>query len=44
VGAGGVLTGLLKSIEPRVKGMKFGEAADWPKIQEEFAAVAADKK
>jgi [acyl-carrier-protein] S-malonyltransferase len=44
VGAGGVLTSLLKSIEPRVKGMKFGEAADWPKIQEEFAAVAADKK
>ena len=28
VGAGGVLTGLLRNIEPSLKGMKFGESAD----------------
>jgi [acyl-carrier-protein] S-malonyltransferase len=28
VGAGGVLTGLLRNIEPSAKGLKFGEAAD----------------
>lgn len=32
VGAGGVLTGLLKNIDPSLTGMKFGEAADWEKL------------
>ena len=32
VGAGGVLTGLLKNIDPALKGVKFGEADDWQKI------------
>ncbi len=32
VGAGGVLTGLLKSIDPALKGVKFGEADDWDKL------------
>jgi [acyl-carrier-protein] S-malonyltransferase len=36
VGAGGVLTGLLKSIDPKVTGMKFGEPADWQKVRQEF--------
>lgn len=31
-GAGAVLTGLLKSIEPGVQGWKFGEPGDWDKI------------
>ena len=31
-GAGAVITGLLKSIEPGVQGFKFGEPADWEKI------------
>jgi [acyl-carrier-protein] S-malonyltransferase len=34
VGAGGVLTGLLRSIDPSVKGFKFGEAEDWEKLNE----------
>ncbi len=34
VGAGGVLTGLLRSIEPSVKGFKFGESEDWEKLNE----------
>lgn len=29
VGAGGVLTGLLRSIAPSLKGRRFGEASDW---------------
>ena len=33
VGPGGVLTGLLRSIDPSLKGIKFGEAADVEKIQ-----------
>jgi [acyl-carrier-protein] S-malonyltransferase len=33
VGPGGVLTGLLRSIEPELRGIKFGEAADVEKIQ-----------
>ena len=37
VGAGGVLTGLLKSIEPGIAGVRIGEAADWEKLS---AAVA----
>ena len=32
VGAGGVLTGLLRNIDPVVTGLKFGEAADWEKL------------
>src|SRR5271154_259631 len=32
VGAGGVLTGLLKSIDSSLAGAKFGEAVDWEKI------------
>jgi [acyl-carrier-protein] S-malonyltransferase len=32
VGAGGVLTGLLRNIDPAVGGVKFGEAADWEKL------------
>jgi [acyl-carrier-protein] S-malonyltransferase len=32
VGAGAVLTGLLKNIDSTVKGFKFGEPADWEKI------------
>jgi [acyl-carrier-protein] S-malonyltransferase len=32
VGAGGVLTGLLRNIDPSLAGVKFGEAADWDKI------------
>ena len=32
VGAGGVLTGLLRNIDPTVAGFKFGEAADWEKL------------
>jgi [acyl-carrier-protein] S-malonyltransferase len=30
VGAGGVLTGLLRNIDPNLQGLRFGEAADWP--------------
>jgi len=33
VGAGGVLTGLLRNIDPNLKGVKFGEAEDWEKLQ-----------
>jgi len=32
VGAGGVLTGLLRSIEPSLRGLKCGEAADLEKL------------
>jgi [acyl-carrier-protein] S-malonyltransferase len=32
VGAGGVLTGLLRNINPSLEGFKFGEAEDWEKI------------
>jgi [acyl-carrier-protein] S-malonyltransferase len=32
VGAGSVLTGLLRSIDPALTGAKFGEAADWDKV------------
>jgi [acyl-carrier-protein] S-malonyltransferase len=32
VGAGGVLTGLLRSIDATVSGVRFGEAADWEKV------------
>jgi [acyl-carrier-protein] S-malonyltransferase len=32
VGAGGVLTGLLRNIDASLTGVKFGEAADWEKL------------
>jgi [acyl-carrier-protein] S-malonyltransferase len=32
VGAGGVLTGLLKNIDASLSGVKFGEATDWEKL------------
>jgi [acyl-carrier-protein] S-malonyltransferase len=32
VGPGGVLTGLLRNIDPALSGAKFGEAADWEKL------------
>jgi [acyl-carrier-protein] S-malonyltransferase len=32
VGAGGVLTGLLKNIDSSLTGAKFGEAGDWEKL------------
>jgi [acyl-carrier-protein] S-malonyltransferase len=32
VGPGALLTGLLKSIDPAIEAIKFGEAADWAKI------------
>jgi [acyl-carrier-protein] S-malonyltransferase len=33
VGAGGVLTGLLRNIDPALTGLKFGEAGDWDKVK-----------
>jgi [acyl-carrier-protein] S-malonyltransferase len=33
VGAGGVLTGLLRNIDPALHGVKFGEPADLEKIR-----------
>jgi [acyl-carrier-protein] S-malonyltransferase len=33
VGAGGVLTGLLRNIDPTLQGRKFGEASDWAKLE-----------
>ncbi|HEY7333992.1 MAG TPA: ACP S-malonyltransferase [Bryobacteraceae bacterium] len=33
VGPGSVLTGLLRNIDPALEGKKFGEAADWLKLQ-----------
>jgi [acyl-carrier-protein] S-malonyltransferase len=32
VGAGAVLTGLLRNIQPEITGAKFGEASDWEKL------------
>jgi len=32
VGAGAVLTGLLRNIDPALTGVKFGEAEDWDKV------------
>jgi [acyl-carrier-protein] S-malonyltransferase len=32
VGAGGVLTGLLKNIDSSLRGARFGEAGDWDKL------------
>jgi [acyl-carrier-protein] S-malonyltransferase len=37
VGAGGVLTGLLRGIDPSVEGFKFGEAEDWEKLSAALA-------
>jgi [acyl-carrier-protein] S-malonyltransferase len=36
VGPGTVLTGLVRNIEPSVKGFRFGEAEEWEKINEAF--------
>ncbi len=33
VGAGGVLTSLLRNIDPALTGVKFGEADDWDKVK-----------
>jgi [acyl-carrier-protein] S-malonyltransferase len=33
VGAGGVLTGLLRNIDPSLTGLKFGEASDWDRVK-----------
>jgi [acyl-carrier-protein] S-malonyltransferase len=33
VGAGSVLTGLLRNIDPALTGVKFGEAQDWDKVK-----------
>jgi [acyl-carrier-protein] S-malonyltransferase len=33
VGGGGVLTGLLRNIDPTLRGRKFGEASDWAKLE-----------
>jgi [acyl-carrier-protein] S-malonyltransferase len=41
VGAGGVLTGLLKNIDASLTGAKFGEAADWEKLSAASAKGAA---
>jgi [acyl-carrier-protein] S-malonyltransferase len=38
VGAGAVLTGLLRNIDPALIGIKFGEAADWDKLAASAAA------
>ncbi len=38
VGAGSVLTGLVKSIEPAIPVFKFGDAADWEKVEAGLAA------
>lgn len=37
VGAGNVLTGLLRSIDPALKAVKFGEAEDWQKLDAALA-------
>ena len=36
VGAGAVLTGLLKHIDPALSGFKFGQTSDWEKIQASY--------
>lgn len=38
VGAGSVLTNLLKSIAPEIRGIRFGEAEDWEKVHAWLAA------
>jgi [acyl-carrier-protein] S-malonyltransferase len=38
VGAGAVLTGLLRNIDPSLSGIKFGEAEDWSKLAASAAA------
>jgi [acyl-carrier-protein] S-malonyltransferase len=37
VGPGSVLCGLVRSIDPTVKGYRFGEAEDWEKLNETFS-------
>jgi [acyl-carrier-protein] S-malonyltransferase len=41
VGTGGVLTGLLRNIDPNLRGLKFGEAADLEKL---LSAATASQK
>jgi [acyl-carrier-protein] S-malonyltransferase len=41
VGAGGVLTGLLRNIDASLSGAKFGEAEDWEKLA---AAASASER
>ena len=40
VGSGAVLTGLLRNIDPDLKGFKFGEAADWANVEQAFSRGA----
>jgi [acyl-carrier-protein] S-malonyltransferase len=40
VGAGGVLTGLLRNIDRSLTGVRFGEAADWEKVVPEAGRAA----
>jgi [acyl-carrier-protein] S-malonyltransferase len=40
VGAGGVLTGLLRNIDPSLEGLKFGEAADMERLSSLFPPVS----
>ena len=37
VGPGTVLTGLLRAIDPALKGLKFGEAGDWERLYVELS-------
>ena len=37
VGPGTVLTGLLRAIDPSLRGLKFGEAGDWEKLYVELS-------
>ncbi len=39
VGPGAVLCGLLRSIEPSVKGFRFGEADEWEKLNEALGII-----
>jgi [acyl-carrier-protein] S-malonyltransferase len=41
VGAGGVLTGLVRNIDPALGAVKFGEAADWEKLAGMGATITA---
>jgi [acyl-carrier-protein] S-malonyltransferase len=41
VGAGGVLTGLLRNIDPALVGAKFGEAEDWEKLAASMIQISA---
>ena len=32
VGAGSILTGILRNIDPSINGTRFGESEDWEKV------------